>query len=456
MYVRSYSEHHAVVLYLSFRVIPCFVNVSWSFRCFIIVSPISYFLPNFIFRINTANKPWFTHLNKMPPLKWVLLVLSILQTTVPSLTQNVQGCPRYCSCVRVTNGVSVNCNYQRLSAVNDMVFPADTFYLDFSFNTLGEINSDAIPNLPNLMILKIEECQVSSIDADSFAHLPNLQNLTLNGNQIQDIHKDAFRGLRSLRHLFLEKNNIAHLEDGVFDSLELEQLYLTENNLQQLSSGTFNGLMVSDLRLGGNKFSTFTSEMLQPIKERLTVFMLDNNKIPLEINIDTFTDTNLQMLTLRNSQLTDHGFLKNVAAQNLDISGNTLRSLDFSPYTGLARVQQLNLGNVGIEFLDEETLSPFQGLTTLDLSENKISILSSNVWQNVRNLEQLDLTANPIVRLSNSFGRYLTSLNTLVLRGCSLSELINPNPFMPMVNLRSLDVGGNKIQVRKSVLICDH
>ena len=384
--------------------------------------------------------------NKMPPLKWILLMLNILQIGA----QQVKDCPRYCTCYRVTNGVSVNCNYQRLSNMKDMVFPADTFYLDFSFNSLSEISRDAIPNLPSLTILKIEECQVSSIDADSFAHLPNLQNITLNGNQIQDMHKDAFRGLRSLRHLFLEKNNIRHLEDGVFDSLALEQLYLTENNIQQITTGTFNGLMVSDLRMGGNKISSLTSEMLQPIKERLTVFIIDKNEVPLEIDINTFTDMYLQVLKLSHSQITNHGFLKNVATQTLHISGNPFRTFDFSPYTNLANVQQLNIADVGIEFLEEETLSPFQGLINLDLSENKIMVLSSKVWQKVPNLEKLDLTGNPIMQFSNSFGRYLTRLNTLQLTGCKLSELTNPTPFTPMVNLQKLDVRGNNIQVRKN------
>ena len=283
-----------------------------------------------------------------------------------------------------------------------MMFPADTFYLEFSFNALAEINMNTVPNLPNLMVLKIEECQVSNIDTDSFAHLKNLQNLTLNGNQIQDIHKDAFRGLRSLKHLFLEKNKIVHLEDGVFDSLELEQLYLTENNIQQLTSGTFNGMMVSHLRLGRNKLSTLTSETLEPVKSTLIVFILDNNELPLEININTFENTNLQVLKLRNSSLTEHGFLKNVAAQTLDISKNKFRTLDFSPYTGLARVQHLNLADTGIEFLKEKILSPFQGLTKLDLSENEITAPGGNVWQMVPNLRELDLMANPIIQLSNS------------------------------------------------------
>ena len=336
-----------------------------------------------------------------------------------------------------------------------MVFPPDTFYLDFSFNTLSEINRSAIPNLPNLMTLKIEECQVSSIDADSFAHLPHLQNLTLSGNLIQDIHKDAFRGLRNLRHLFLEKNKIMRLDDGVFDSLQLEQLFLTQNSIQQLTSGTFNGLVVGDLRLGGNKLSRLTSEILQTIKPRLKVLKLDNNEVPLEIDINTFESMLLHVLNLRNSSIADHGFLKHVMAQTLDLSANPFNNLDFSVYTGLNRVQELNLANVGIEVLDEKTLSPFPSLSILDLSENKMSVASGSVWQKVPNLQQLDLSANPIAQLSNSFGRYLTSLTDLVLRGGKLTELMNPEPFMPMVNLQKFDVGGNNIQVRLFIYFCN-
>ncbi len=120
-------------------------------------------------------------------------------------------CPQYCACYETTNGVSANCNYQRLTDMKSLVFPINTFYLDFSFNSLSSIDSNTIPDLPNLLILKIEHCDVSSISADSFSRLRNLQNLTLNGNVIQDIHPDAFRGLFSLRHLFLEDNKISIL-----------------------------------------------------------------------------------------------------------------------------------------------------------------------------------------------------------------------------------------------------
>ncbi len=378
----------------------------------------------------------------------LLQLVTAVCVLVGGFAQQVNDCPRYCSCYRTPNGVSANCNYQRLGDLSGMVFPPDIIYLDFSFNALAEINSNTIPNMPDLLILKIEECQVGNIGADAFAHLPNLLNLTLNGNQIQDIHKDAFRGLRSLRHLFLEKNNIARLEDEVFDSLELEQLYLTDNNIQQLTSDTLKGLMVSDLRMGGNALSSLTSEMLLPVKRTMKTFTLDNNEVPLEINIDTFANTDLDVLKLRNSSLTQHAFLRYVATQFLDISMNKFGDLDFSPYTNLrASVQELALSASGIEFLDDNILAPFQGLRHLDLSENNISVLSGKVFQKVPNLESLELMANPIMQLSDSFGEHLTKVGRLGLRSCRLSDLTNPKPFLPMVALRELDLGNNLIQV---------
>ncbi len=376
----------------------------------------------------------------------IFLTTCLLQAASPQ--QVDENCPRYCSCFRTTNGVSVNCNYQRLSDLHSLVFPPDTFYLEFSFNALAEINSNTVPNLPGLRFLKIEECQVGSVGADSFSHLPKLQNLTLNGNQIQDIHKDAFRGLTNLRHLLLERNIIRNLEDGVFDSLQLESLYLTNNNVHQLSAGTFSGLVVSDLSLGGNSLSSLTSEMLQPVKTVLTEFTLDNNKLPLEIDIDTFSNTNLRELNLRNSSLTNHEFLKNVAAESLNIGQNQFQNLDLSPYAGLASVRFLNLADVGIEFLDDETLSPFSGVTQLDLSNNRISVLGGSVFRHVPNLLELDLMGNPIMQLSASFGEHLTKLRKLGMRGCSLSDFTNPSPFLPMISLQELDLGNNRIQVR--------
>ncbi len=356
-------------------------------------------------------------------------------------------CPQYCACYETTNGVSANCNYQRLTDMSSLVFPVNTFYLDFSFNALSSIDSSTIPDLSNLLILKIEHCEVSSISADSFSHLRTLQNVTLNGNEIQDIHPDAFRGLSSLRHLFLEDNKISILKDGVFDTLQLEQLYMKGNDLQQLTKGTFLGLRVSDVRLGGNKIHSLTPEILDPIKSSLNIFTLENNDAPLEIGLNTFDGTRLQVLKLRNSSISEHGFLKYVTAQNLDISKNHFKNFDFSAYDRLSSVENLKLAGLGIEYLEEHMLRPFSSVTNLDLSENQLGLVNGRIFRLVPDLTVLNLMGNPISILSNRFGNNLVKLEKLVMRGCKLPELMDPTPFLPIVNLKELDMGNNYIQV---------
>ncbi len=219
------------------------------------------------------------------------------------------------------------------------------------------------------------------------------------------------------------------------------------NSLQQLTSGTFQGLRVSDLRLGDNKIHSITSQILDPIKTSLNVFMLENNDAPLEIGLDTFDGTRLQVLKLRNSSITEHGFLKYVTAQHLDISKNIFKNFDFSAYDRLSSVETLKLAGLGLEYLDEHTLRPLSSVTNLDLSENELGLVNGRMFRLVPYLRVLNLMGNPISILSNRFGNNLGRLEKLVMRGCRLPELMDPGPFLPMVNLKELDLGNNFIQV---------
>ncbi|XP_060522968.1 leucine-rich repeat-containing protein 15-like [Cylas formicarius] len=99
-----------------------------------------------------------------------------------------------------------------------------------------------------------------------------------------------------------------------------------------------------------------------------------------------------------------------------DSNFSSLQSWIVSPLsTILDRVISVNLTNSSIETIDNNILSQFVSLQTVDLSWNQIKSINASIFQGCGNLTTLSLANNPIIAYeNNSFGN-LTNLKTLNL-----------------------------------------
>ncbi|CAL4940739.1 unnamed protein product [Urochloa decumbens] len=89
------------------------------------------------------------------------------------------------------------------------------------------------------------------------------------------------------------------------------------------------------------------------------------------------------------------------------------------------------------------SLGKLQGVTELDLSENRIMALPSTIGS-LRYLTKLDLHANQLMNLPDTFGE-LSSLIDLDLRANQLKSL--PTSFGNLTNLANLDLSSNLLRV---------
>ncbi|BFZ08768.1 hypothetical protein BsWGS_11806 [Bradybaena similaris] len=109
--------------------------------------------------------------------------------------------------------------------------------LYLSHNNLGRglnLQPGLFGGCSNLRILDLSWNQLTHIAPGTFSELRDLIQLNLGNNQLKVV-SPTWNLPSSLKNLFLDNNDITHLEDGVFDHMDLNVLYLESNKLQTLS-----------------------------------------------------------------------------------------------------------------------------------------------------------------------------------------------------------------------------
>ncbi len=375
-------------------------------------------------------------------------------------------CAEHCDCETTPERFrALKCSYQSVDEFRDSELPPRVLRLSVSFTQHVNLNEQSFADKDyfTLETLVLENCNIGSISERSFSPFRNLLNLQLFSNRIESIDSGAFVGLENLSALNLTSNTVTSVGDESFSGLSLDVLHLRDNSVPTLTAQSFSGLQARRLNLSANKLTRITSKVLEPLKSELREISILDNGLTLDIDEDTFKNTNLQVLQISQHSSTQCNFLRYVRTVTLDLSSNQLHSTDFNTFPSLVSVQRANLSNIGIEYLSEHKFESLSGLRELDLSHNNIFILDGEAFSELRRLRTLLLDHNPIIRISRHFGASLGGLEDLSLRGCQLAELADPEPFLPMSSLQKLDLGRNLIQVRgagravneSQVLVCE-
>lgn len=90
--------------------------------------------------------------------------------------------------------------------------------------------------LPELLNLKVTNCELKEIKQADLMELHHLKLLDLSSNDIEVIDKDLFKFNPKLQGLMLDLNNIKKIDGNVFDDLKyLKVLSLAANQCVQMS-----------------------------------------------------------------------------------------------------------------------------------------------------------------------------------------------------------------------------
>ncbi|XP_055621397.1 peroxidasin isoform X2 [Toxorhynchites rutilus septentrionalis] len=216
-----------------------------------------------------SKRPIWRFAPSVPPqLVVVFIALAVLMTA----SIDAVGCPQKCSCQQRT----VRCVKQQFDKIPEM--PPDTNIVDFRFNHIREVPSEAFAGLSHLHTVFLNENQITRINSAAFHGLPSLKYLYLNKNRIVSIAPNAFEALERLQSLYLHFNNITTFERQTFSDLPaLERLFLYGNQIRRIPEGAFEGLTsLKRLRLDDNPLECDCSllgfrKMLQDARKTLLV-----------------------------------------------------------------------------------------------------------------------------------------------------------------------------------------
>ncbi|XP_071080748.1 G-protein coupled receptor GRL101-like [Haliotis cracherodii] len=128
----------------------------------------------------------------------------------------------------------------------------------------------------------------------------------------------------------------------------------------------------------------------------------------------------------------------------LKLRGSFNKTLKNDTFRHMENLALLDLSNLGVHVIEENSLSGLKNLLHLDLSMNSISMLPEGLFQSMGNLMSLLLNGNGTLKLTVASFDGLTSLPSLDLSGIALRTL-KRDMFQGLSSLLNLNLSDSKI-----------
>ncbi|XP_043423316.1 toll-like receptor 4 isoform X1 [Prionailurus bengalensis] len=291
-----------------------------------------------------------------------------------------------------------------------------------------------------------------------FSNMPNLEYLDLSNNKIQNIYPKDLQVLhqKPLLNLSLDLslNPLDFIQPGAFKEVKLRELTLRSNfnstDVMKASIQGLAGLQIHQLVLGEFKNERNLERFDKSILEGLCNLIIEKFRIAYfdkfsEDAIDSFNClANVSTISLVHLYFNGLKQLpKNLGWQRLELVNCKFEQF---PTWKLDSLKELvfSANEVGNTF----TQVKLESLEFLDLSRNDFSFKSccSERDLGTTRLKHLDLSFNNIITISSNF-LGLEQLEYLDFQHSSLKQVSDFSVFLPLKNLRYLDISYTHTQV---------
>ncbi|XP_076261421.1 uncharacterized protein LOC143197118 [Rhynchophorus ferrugineus] len=274
-----------------------------------------------------------------------------------------------------------------------------------------------------LLLLRINNCELSNIYWEMFDGLNELQYLLLENNNLRFIPAFAFYGTPNLKTLSLAHNKLLDIEiSDLAGLLELEYLDLTYNNFTQLSELSFPPFPKLKLANFGNNPISIIFPNTFDIMNTTDSMIIGSEDMPLALLPNSFAGLHLlHSLTINNINveiLKRDYFLGMPQLRHLTLTGNISR-IEFDAFQEVPKLTNLVLSNCRIIHISMDAFMGLSRLRYLDLSKNELETLPSGVFDQLDNIRELYLNGNKFVQLPRDI---FSKINPRLLR-------LNDNPW---------------------------
>ncbi|KAI1731045.1 leucine rich repeat domain-containing protein [Ditylenchus destructor] len=332
---------------------------------------------------------------------------------------------------RVTNLAQLDLSHNRIEAF-DLDFMEENVqrlkWLDLSHNVIRKLEISQARH--SLIQLHVQNNQLEFIDNKMLQGFEKLLSVDLSHNDLIEVEANAFWKSHNLRKIILSDNNLRVIWKETFsDQILIHTLDLGNNVLNSIDAGVFGTNNVVELNLSQNNFTSVPSKALSTIQNSLAVLDLSHNSIRT-LNKDDFRGlVNVTKLVLsfnRLESLEEETFEHLRRLKYLDISNNPVTAWSPNVFTGLSpSIEFLNLAATGLFSLPKLNT---KGLKTLNISNNKIYELYPNDVESLKKLLNLDLADNNLLDLKSSVFEKLQDLRHLNLSGNGV-RILQPEHF---------------------------
>ena len=341
-------------------------------------------------------------------------------------------------------------------------------HLDVIGQDLGSLQSGDFAGLTSLESLRLYNNDLRRLPNGVFDGLSSLAILRLNNNELVDLPSDLFEGLSSLQQLHMETNpQLACIHASQFDGLSnLQLLRLQDTQLGNINPTHFTRWSLNkleDLRLGETRisaspiaFATYqavlpalvaadtyvnnTTELTDPICESMELLAACGAGNPLHLRTQKVVDVILAALSASDCSAVTAAQLAGITT--LDLSRQKLFALRDGDFANLTGLQTLQLHGNSLTTLPSNVFDGLSSLQTLNLYDNSLAALPNDVFDGLTSLQTLDLHGNSLSALPEGLLSGLSALQVLNLNNNSLTWL-SPDTFAGRSNLQELLLAEN-------------
>ncbi len=398
--------------------------------------------------------------NDLPLIQFPIDLFCSLSSLVRlNLSQNHLNCGNNNSIIDFFDGTQ-SCVYKNM------------MYLDLSGNCFPQLSIPFGKMSPYVVVLKLQNCHITSIEPYVLNNLTYLAVLYLDDNFLTDLPVRVFQSVPRLGYLNLMNNNLSYLPPELFQCLDqLQHLVLTGNKLFDPSSEVLSHLYriqilfidninfvnitnmnildnmthLTHLFLMGNYITNIADGALRPFTD-LTQLWLQNNKLEV-IRKDMFIGLqNLEILSLAANGVSQIGrdtFIYFKKLKILSLSRNKIKELP-QALEELTKLQSLYISMNKIDAKDFKMNISLFALTLFNISYNQIHSLQNDAFSKCPNIRTLDMANNNIEFIDIFSFRGLDKLRNLNLRWNQLTDI--HGSFINIQSLQKLNLYANRIR----------